>query len=220
MPVYNEKNTFKEIFERVRSVPIDKEIIIVDDFSTDGTREMLREIKYDNVRVLFHEKNLGKGAAIRTGIKAVSGDTVIIQDADLEYDPAEIPKLVKPVESGEFDVVYGSRFLGKHESRYFNILYLGNKFLTWLTALLFGKQVTDMETCYKTFRADIIKSFDLKADRFDFEPEVTAKVLKGDFRFTEIPISYKGRTYAEGKKIGWKDGIAAILTLLKYRLTA
>jgi glycosyltransferase involved in cell wall biosynthesis len=196
---------------------MNKEIIIVDDFSRDGTREMLESFKSQNVRILYHDKNMGKGAAIRTGLKEVSGDIVIIQDADLEYDPSEIPKLVNIIERDEADVVYGSRFLGEHERKYFNIFYLGNRFLTLLTAFLFGKRVTDMETCYKAFKANIIESFNLKSNRFDIEPEVTAKVLKGKFRFREVPISYKGRTYREGKKIGWKDGAAAILTILKYR---
>jgi glycosyltransferase involved in cell wall biosynthesis len=219
MPVYNEKNTVEQAFERVKRLPIDKEIILVDDFSTDGTREIIKGFQADKVRVLFHEKNRGKGAAIRTALKAVAGDMVIIQDADLEYNPEEIPKLVRPIELNQADIVYGSRFLGTHEKKYFNILYLGNRFLTLLTALFFGKRVTDMETCYKVFRTRIIRSFNLKSDRFDFEPEVTAKTLKGHYRFMEIPIGYKGRSYTEGKKIGWKDGVGAIAALLKYKFS-
>lgn len=217
MPVYNEKNTIDKILERVLALPINKEIVMVDDFSTDGTRDILNGFASENVKVLYHEHNRGKGAAIRTALKAVAGDIVVIQDADLEYDPAELPKLVKLIANDEADVVFGSRFLGVHEKKYLNILYLGNKFLTFLTVLIYGKAVTDMETCYKAFRADVIKSFNLKANRFDFEPEVTGKVLKGNFRFKEIPIGYKSRSYEEGKKIGWKDGIMAIYTLVKYR---
>ncbi|MFH1541816.1 MAG: glycosyltransferase family 2 protein [bacterium] len=217
MPVYNEAKTFDRIFQLVKALPVDKEIIIVDDYSTDGTRELLNKYSSDNVRVVFHEKNRGKGAAIRTGIKAVTGDIVIIQDADLEYDPNDILKLIKPIINDELDVVYGSRFLGDHEKKYTNILYLGNRFFSFLTAILFFVPITDMETCYKVFRAEIIKSFTLHSNRFDFEPEVTAKVLKRKLRFKEIPINYHSRTYAEGKKIGWKDGVAAIWTLFKYR---
>jgi len=220
MPVYNEKNTIYKIFERVLNLPFNKEIIMVDDFSTDGTRDILKGFASENVKVLYHEHNKGKGAAIRTALEAVTGEIVVIQDADLEYDPAELPALVKIIEAGEAEVVYGSRFLGVHEKKYFNILYLGNKFLTLLTVLIYGKAVTDMETCYKAFKATVIKSFNLKANRFDFEPEVTAKVLKGNFRFKEIPISYQGRSYEEGKKIGWKDGVMAIYTLVKYRFLA
>jgi glycosyltransferase involved in cell wall biosynthesis len=219
MPVYNEKRTIRPALERVKGLPIEKEIIIVDDCSTDGTKDILQEFKADNITILAHEKNKGKGAAIRTALSTVKGDIVVIQDADLEYNPDEIPGLVRLIEEDRADVVYGSRFLGKHEKKYFNVLYLGNIFLTWLTAVMFGRKVTDMETCYKVFRSEIIKSFRLRADRFDFEPEVTTKVLKGKYRFIEVPISYQGRTYQEGKKIGWRDGVVAILTLLKYKFT-
>jgi glycosyltransferase involved in cell wall biosynthesis len=217
MPVYNEVGTFDRIFRLVKALPLNKELIIVDDYSTDGTRELLAKYQADDVRVIYHDRNRGKGAALRDGFQAAAGDIVIVQDADLEYDPAEIPKLIKPIVDGELDVVYGSRFLGKHERKYFNLLYLGNRFFSLLTALLFLKPITDMETCYKAFRADVIKSFTIRSDRFDFEPEVTAKVLKGGYRFQELPISYRSRSYAEGKKIGWRDGVAAIWTLFKYR---
>ncbi len=217
MPVYNEVKTFDEIFNKVNSLPLEKEIVIVDDCSTDGTRELLGKYRGSNVKVLYHDRNRGKGAAIRTGIGAAAGDIVTIQDADLEYNPEDIPKLVEPILKDEMDVVFGSRFLGEHERKYFNILYVGNRFFSLLTALLFLRSITDMETCYKVFRAGVIKSFKLRSDRFDFEPEVTAKVLKSGCRFKEIPISYKSRSYAEGKKIGWKDGVVAILTLFKYR---
>jgi glycosyltransferase involved in cell wall biosynthesis len=218
MPVYNEKNTLRQIFERVQALPLEKEIILVDDYSTDGTREIVGRLAADKVRVLYHDHNQGKGAAIRTALSAVTGDIVSIQDADLEYDPEEIPRLAQIVERGEADVVYGSRFLAEHERKWFNILYLGNRFFSLLTALLFWTPVTDMETCYKVFRSDIIKSFRLRSNRFDFEPEVTAKVLKSGYRFKEVPINYRSRSYAEGKKIGWQDGVVAILTLFKYRV--
>jgi glycosyltransferase involved in cell wall biosynthesis len=210
------RETFRRLRENTDWASI-RNSIIYDDGSTDGTRELLEKYRSANVKIIYHEKNRGKGAAIRTGIKEVAGDIVAIQDADLEYNPEEIPLLLKPIVDGEMDVVYGSRFLGRHEKKYFNVLYLGNRFFSLLTALLFLRPITDMETCYKVFRSSVIKSFDLKSDRFDFEPEVTAKVLKGGFRFKEIPISYKARSYLQGKKIGWKDGVIAIFTLLKYR---
>ena len=217
IPVYNEKKTLAQVLAQVKSLPMEKEIIIVDDYSTDGTRELLANFKSDQVKVLYHDQNSGKGAAIRTALSVVTGDVIVIQDADLEYNPAEIPKLVAIIERDEADVVYGSRFLGSHEKKYFNILYLGNRFFSWLTAVVFGQKVTDMETCYKAFKSSVIKSFTLKSNRFDFEPEVTAKVLKGGFRYKEVPIDYKSRSYQEGKKINWRDGVVAILTILKYR---
>ena len=217
IPIFNEFKTLPEILKRVKALPFLKEIILVDDFSTDGTRDILRNIAEENVQIYFHEHNMGKGAAIRTALEHVAGDVVVIQDADLEYRPEELPRLINIIEKDEAEVVYGSRFLGVHEKKYWNPLYLGNRFLTFITALFFGKKVTDMETCYKAFKTEIIKSFKLRANRFDFEPEVTAKVLKGGYRFVEIPISYQARSYSEGKKIGWKDGVMAILTLLKYR---
>lgn len=217
MPVYNEARTFDKIFKRVNALLLEKEIIVVDDCSIDGTRELLGKYSGKNVRILYHDRNRGKGAAIRTGISAATGEIVTIQDADLEYNPEEIPKLIEPILKNEADVIYGSRFLGEHERKYFNVLYLGNRFFSLLTAILFLRPITDMETCYKVFRAEVIKSFKLRSERFDFEPEITAKVLKGGYRFKEIPISYQSRSYAEGKKIGWRDGVAAIFTLFKYR---
>ena len=217
IPVFNEMRTLEQVIKRVQAAPVEKEIILVDDYSTDGTRELLANFKSDQVKVLYHDQNSGKGAAIRTALSVVTGDVIVIQDADLEYNPAEIPKLVAIIERDEADVVYGSRFLGSHEKKYFNILYLGNRFFSWLTAVVFGQKVTDMETCYKAFKSSVIKSFTLKSNKFDFEPEVTAKVLKGGFRYKEVPIDYKSRSYQEGKKINWRDGVVAILTILKYR---
>ncbi len=218
MPVYNEKKTIEKIIERVLSVPIEKELLIVDDFSTDGTREVL--IKYEgrsDMKVLYHPQNLGKGSAIRTAIPEVLGDIVVIQDADLEYSPEEYPKLMDPILRGVADVVYGSRFYGCH--RVFMVWhYFGNKFLTFLTNVLYDTMLTDMETCYKVFRADVIKNLKLKSKRFDIEPEITAKMLKNrNLRVYEMPITYDGRDYSEGKKIGAKDAFPAIWALIKYR---
>jgi glycosyltransferase involved in cell wall biosynthesis len=217
IPVYNEVTTIAEVIKRVSVLPLDKQIIIVDDYSSDGTRDVLRNLGTKGIIILYHDQNMGKGMAIRTGLKVVEGEIVVIQDADLEYRPEELPGLVKMIEVGEAEVVYGSRFLGEHERKYLNILYVGNRFLSLFTALLYGRAVSDMETCYKVFLTRVIKGFKLHSKRFDFEPEVTANVLKGGFKFKEVPISYKGRSYMEGKKIGWKDGLFAIWTLLKYR---
>jgi glycosyltransferase involved in cell wall biosynthesis len=220
IPVYNEEATVEQILGRCRALPLDKEIVVVDDGSRDRTREILaREDGRGGVRVLYHEKNAGKGAAVRTGIAAATGDIVVIQDADLEYMPEEFPTLVKPIAEGWADVVYGSRFLGTH--RVFKIVhYLGNKFLTYVTNVLYDTMLTDMETCYKAFRADVIKAVNLKSDRFNFEPEITAKVFKQKkLRVYEMPISYRGRDYDEGKKITWRDGFPALWALLKYRFT-
>jgi glycosyltransferase involved in cell wall biosynthesis len=200
----------------VKAVPIEKEIILVDDFSKDGTREMLKDLSKDNVSVVFHDVNKGKGASIRTGIQYVTGDVVIIQDADLEYDPNEYLRLIEPIKNGSADVVYGSRFAGKTEKMTLSH-WLGNKVLTVATNVLYGTKLTDMETCYKMVRAPLIKSLKLRANRFDFEPEITAKLLKSGKRIIEIPISYQGRDWCEGKKITWKDGFAALWSLLKYR---
>lgn len=221
MPVFNEKTTIVEIVERVRDAPYEKEIIIVDDASTDGTREILEQLaEASDVTLLQHEKNRGKGAALRTGICVASGDVTIIQDADLEYDPFDYPKILDPILLGKADVVYGSRFIGGQSHRVFYFWHsVGNKFLTLLSNALTGLNLTDMETCYKAFKTEIIKSVDLKEDRFGFEPEITAKLAQMRLRIYEVGISYSGRTYDEGKKIGWKDGVQAIWCIFKYNLT-
>jgi glycosyltransferase involved in cell wall biosynthesis len=218
IPVYNEKNTILEVLERVRAVNLPKEIIIVDDFSTDGTRDILGSLPVvEGLKVLFQPKNMGKGAALRTGFEAVSGDMVVVQDADLEYDPAEYVNLVQPILAGKADVVFGSRFLsGPHRVLLF-WHSVGNRILTTLSNMLTDLNLTDMETCYKVFRADLLKKITLRENRFGFEPEFTAKVSKARCRIYEVPISYSGRDYSEGKKIGWKDGVAAIYFIFKYR---
>lgn len=221
IPVYNEIETIAEIVSRVQAVPLglEKEIIIVDDGSTDGTKLRLQEIsRGDNVRVIYHEHNQGKGAALRTGFKQVSGDIVIIQDADLEYDPREYPKLLEPILDGRADVVYGSRFLGGPHRVLFFWHYMGNQFLTLISNALSNLNLTDMETCYKVFKSDVLKHIVLKSNRFGFEPEFTVKIAKKRFRVYEVPISYSGRDYSEGKKITWKDGIEAIFTIIRFRL--
>ena len=223
MPVYNEENYIDEIVRRTLAAPVEKELIIVDDFSTDGTRARLEEIAraHPAVRVLFHERNRGKGAALRTGFAAATGDVVIIQDADLEYDPAEYPKLIAPIAAGRADVVYGSRFAGGESHR---VLYfwhsVGNKFLTLLSNMLTDLNLTDMETCYKAFRREVIQSLQLTEDRFGFEPEVTARIAALKCRVYEVGISYSGRTYEEGKKIGWKDGVRTLWCIFKHNLFA
>lgn len=219
IPVYNELKTFLELLDAVRSVPIQKEIILVDDFSTDGTRKLLEEQvdgKIPGVRVFYQPYNCGKGAALRRGFAEATGDLVLVQDADLEYDPREYPKLIEPILSGKADVVYGSRFQGgPHRVLYF-WHSVGNQFLTTLSNVFTDLNLTDMETCYKVFRRELIQSLPLNQDRFGFEPEVTAKVARRGWRIYEVPISYSGRTYAEGKKIGWKDGFQAIWCILRY----
>jgi glycosyltransferase involved in cell wall biosynthesis len=220
MPVYNEKATIREILERVRAVDVgmEKEIIVVDDGSKDGTREILREEESrGDIKVLYHERNMGKGAAVRTGIASATGDFIIIQDADLEYDPQDYPALLKPLLDGEAEVVYGSRFLGGSGSSMISWHRFGNKFLTAVTNLLYSSSLSDMETCYKAFRASVIKSIPLRSNRFEIEPEITAKILKRGYKILEVPIRYRGREFHEGKKISWKDGFSAIWTLLKYR---
>lgn len=217
LPVYNEKNTLLEILKQIETVDfgIEKEIILIDDFSTDGTKELYKELPY---KILFHEKNMGKGAALRTGFNAATGDIIIIQDADLEYNPADYKPLVELIKSGKADVVYGSRLADKRNSGKFLLLsYLANIALSFMTRILYGTYLTDMETCYKAFRADFVKDITIESNRFDFEPEITAKILKKKARFVEIPISYNARQESEGKKITWKDGVQAIFTLLKYR---
>jgi glycosyltransferase involved in cell wall biosynthesis len=219
IPVYNEVATIEEIVSRVQVVSMDKEIVIVDDASTDGTCEHLEEIarKHENVKVLHHNRNQGKGAALRTGFEAVSDGVVIIQDADLEYDPREYPKLLEPILDGRADVVYGSRFLGGPHRVLFFWHYVGNRFLTLLSNVLTNLNLTDMETCYKVFRRQVLEDITLRSNRFGFEPEFTAKVARKRCRIYEVPISYSGRTYSEGKKITWKDGIVAVFAMFRFR---
>ncbi len=217
IPVYNEKETIKEILNRVRAVNLDKEIIIVDDFSTDGTRDILKELALKGEeKVFFHEKNMGKGAALRTGFEHVTGDYVIVQDADLEYNPEDYHKLLGPVLEGKTEVVYGSRFIGGHKSMSFHH-WLGNKFLTFMTNILYNATISDMETCYKLFKTEVIEGIAIKSNRFNFEPEITAKILKQGIRIYEVPISYAGREFSEGKKITWIDGFSALWTLIKFK---
>jgi glycosyltransferase involved in cell wall biosynthesis len=218
VPVFNERNTVAEVIRRMRTVelPLDREILIVDDGSDDGTRHVLSQVGDSTVRVLLHDHNRGKGAAIRTALGHVRGDLVLIQDADLEYDPEDWPKLLAPAMKGRASVVYGSRFTG--ERRNMLILHwIGNRFLSLLTNLLYNSTLSDMETCYKLFDRRVLDSITLRAERFEFEPEVTAKVLRQGIRIYEVPISYTGRELYEGKKITWRDGFSALRTLIKYR---
>lgn len=217
IPVYNEVGTLRELLSRVDAVPLAKEIIVVDDGSTDGTRELLRADLGSNVVVVLHERNQGKGAALRTGFGRVKGDIVLVQDADLEYDPAEYPRLLKPILEGKADVVYGSRFGGETHRVLFYWHYVGNRFLTMLSNMFTNLNLADMETCYKVFRAEILERVRFRSNRFGFEPEFTAKVARLGCRIYEVPISYHGRGYEAGKKITWKDGFAAIACILRYR---
>ncbi len=219
IPCYNESKTIRHIVDRVRAAPVaDKEIIIVDDCSRDGNRDILRtEIAPLVSRIIYHEVNQGKGAALRTGFKAATGDIVIIQDADLEYDPEEYPKLIKPIVDNKADVVFGSRFQGGQPHRVVYFWHMvGNKFLTLLSNMATNLNLTDMETCYKVFRREVIQKIEIEENRFGFEPEITAKVAKADVVIYEVGISYYGRTYAEGKKIGWRDGFRALWAIFKY----
>jgi glycosyltransferase involved in cell wall biosynthesis len=217
VPVFNEKDTIQEILQQVRAVNLAHEIIVVDDGSTDGTRDLLKcEADQPGTIVIYHDHNQGKGAAVRSGFDRATGDILLIQDADLEYDPRDYPMLIRPIEEKRVKVVYGSRFLGPRKAMMFWHM-LGNKFLTLLTNVLYNAILSDMETCYKVFRADVIKGIPLRSRRFEFEPEITAKVLKRGHRIFEVPISYYGREYSEGKKISWRDGPKAMWTLIKYR---
>ncbi len=224
IPVFNEKNTIAEILKRIEAVDLDveKEIIIVDDYSTDGTREILRDLNQKrSYKIIFQEKNCGKGTALKKGFLAATGDIVLIQDADLEYDPKDYQKLIEPILTNRADVVYGSRFLTSEPKRVLYIWHLvGNLFLTGLSDLLTGLTFSDMETCYKAFRKEVVDSFkhQLKSERFGIEPELTARVARGKWRIYEVGISYYGRTYTEGKKINWKDGLAAIWHIIKFNL--
>jgi len=221
IPIYNEKQTIERLIERVRAVELDKHLILVDDCSTDGTRDLLKRYEdNDDCTVLYHEKNRGKGAALRTGFAEARGDIVVVQDADLEYDPIEYPKLIKPILDGRADVVYGSRFIGGDTHR---VLYfwhtMGNKLLTMFSNMLTDLNLTDMETCYKVFKRGVIERITIEEDRFGFEPEITAKVARMQgVKIYEVGIGYDGRTYAEGKKINWKDGVSAVWCVLKYNL--
>lgn len=218
VPVYNERATIRDVLTRLEEVPYDKEIIVVDDCSTDGTGDVLTAWPSPTVRVVRHARNQGKGAAIRTAIAHAAGDIVIFQDADLEYDPGEYPALLGPLLAGTADVVYGSRFQGGNRS-FTPSQYFANRFLTLLTRILYGGSISDMEVCYKVFQAPVLKSMPLHANRFEIEPEITAKVLKRKLRVTEVPITYRGRSYDEGKKINWRDGVKAVWALIKYRFT-
>jgi glycosyltransferase involved in cell wall biosynthesis len=218
VPVFNERNTVVEVVRRMRAVelPVDREIVLVDDGSDDGTRAVLPQLGDSTVRVVMHPNNKGKGAAVRTGLENVTGDLVMIQDADLEYDPEDWPKLLAPVLKGRAQVVYGSRFTGERRNMLF-MHWVGNRFLSLVTNALYNTTLSDMETCYKLFDRRILDGINLQSDRFEFEPEVTAKVLRQKIRIYEVPISYAGREPEEGKKITWRDGFSALWTLIKYR---
>jgi len=238
IPVYNEKSTICEILRRVEETDMRKEIVVVDDCSNDGTRKILRElaerqgrgvtqapaadgedpVALENLRFFFQEKNQGKGAALRRGFAEATGDIVLVQDADLEYDPRDYPKLLEPIKEGLADVVYGSRFLGGPQRVHYFWHYVANKALTLLSDVLTNLKLTDMETCYKVFRREVLKDIHLKSNRFGFEPEITAKIAKGNWRVYEVPISYAGRTYEEGKKITWKDGVQALWCIVRYKV--
>jgi len=225
IPVFNEEQTLREILARVRATPYDKEIVLVDDCSVDGTRAILKELEGDaDLKILYHAVNKGKGAALRTGFEHAEGDVVLIQDADLEYDPGEYPILLEPIEKGLADVVYGSRFRGSRMSRVHMYWHqMANNLLTWVSNMFTNLNLTDMETCYKVFKREVLEGIELESNRFGFEPEITAKIARKRLdgrrvRVYEVPISYYGRDYADGKKIGWKDGVAALWHIVKYNL--
>lgn len=222
IPVYNEEKTISKVVEKAKEKKIGniaKEIIIVDDFSTDSTKKILKKIRSSSIKIFYHKKNMGKGAAIRTGLKNSTGGIILIQDADLEYNPNDYGKLLKPIIDKKTEVVYGSRLnaLRKDIKNIYKLHYMGNLFLTLMTNLLYGAKITDMETGYKVFRREVIKGINLRANRFDFEPEVTSKILKRGYKIYEVPISFAGRKFEEGKKITWVDGVKAAYYLLKYR---
>jgi len=221
VPVYNEKKTIKEIVARLMTVRIPgvkREIVIVDDKSSDGTRKILEEMekKHSQFKIFYHRKNQGKGAAVRTGLRHVTGDCVLIQDADLEYDPQDIPRLLKPIQEGRAQVVYGSRFTGEHRNMFFWHM-IGNKFLSLMTNLLYNTTLSDMEVCYKLFTKESLRGVKLMETRWGFDPEITAKILRKGIRIYEVPISYTGREVEEGKKINWRDGFRILWVLVKYR---
>lgn len=219
IPVFNEQDTLEAIIRAVQKVPLEKEFVIVDDCSTDGTPRVLERLEQEpDIRVFHHDRNRGKGAALRTGFQQVRGNVVIIQDADMEYDPQDYPALLKPIVEGKADVVYGSRFLVREYARvHLFSHYLGNRALTFLSNLFTGLNLTDMETCYKVFRREVVDGLTIKSKRFDVEPEITAKVAKGRYRVYEVPVSYAGRNFEEGKKITWLDGLVALWAIVKYR---
>ncbi len=219
IPIYNERESLAELLARVRGVDVDKEIICVDDYSTDGSRDVLaEEAKQGDLVVIEHAVNRGKGAAVQTGLRAISGDVVVIQDADLEYDPQDYLVLLRPIVMGRAKVVYGSRFLGEHRAmRFWHAV--GNKGLTLVTNLLYDTTLTDMETCYKMFTADVARKITLREARWGFDPEITARILRAGYRIYEVPISYAGREYHEGKKISWRDGFTVLRTLVRCRFT-